>query len=634
MQLIKNKKTWKAYKIYRLAGILIAAFVVSFCLELICNYQSLMHGYGEIDLTSAVKFDGADVVCEYSFPESVYIDKLRIKGNFDQNLLYTVEVHRKNAFGKEERENVLDQAYSVFEEAYSPIKSDCDKIVLKMENAKDAVKIQQIAVNNQFSVNKYRLLLFFVTVLAAGLLFFEKEAVTKYLEYYFLVFALGFGMIMIVMVGPKNVTWDEQIHYKNMYTLLEGDTVEWNKAAWLNHKQLSPDINTREEMHLLKEYLNQSAKVEYHSNPNDAKFSNMILRAYLPMSVCYKIGEVLDLPYSLTFMLGKLGNLLAFTGIIWLALHFARERKILIFSLAVMPTVLFQGSMYSYDGIVNSLVLLGFVLMMNEFYDSGKLNPWRIGSVIILLIVGSYSKAIYIPLILLLLALPGKKFENKKQSMMFKGMVAIVFLLVMATFVMPVLANTIEGNLLYSDARGGDTSTFRQLQSIFTHPIASIKLFLSSITSLDNFRNLGYAAADNHLITNLMFLNFASLGTLGDKWSLLLIPMLFAILFIPNEQSRGLSKGARVWCGLILLAVVALIWMALYLSFTPVGSDYIDGVQARYYFPLILPLSYLTWRTGAVCRKSLLQYNRMIIVINGILMFTCIYQLIFQTRCL
>ncbi len=39
---------------------------------------------------------------------------------------------------------------------------------------------------------------------------------------------------------------------------------------------------------------------------------------------------------------------------------------------------------------------------------------------------------------------------------------------------------------------------------------------------------------------------------------------------------------------MIFIAMV-LIWTALYLSFTPVGQDSVDGVQPRYYFPLAIP---------------------------------------------
>lgn len=39
-----------------------------------------------------------------------------------------------------------------------------------------------------------------------------------------------------------------------------------------------------------------------------------------------------------------------------------------------------------------------------------------------------------------------------------------------------------------------------------------------------------------------------------------------------------------------------MIWLALYLSFTPVGENEIRGVQARYYLPLIYMLfALLPW---------------------------------------
>ena len=41
---------------------------------------------------------------------------------------------------------------------------------------------------------------------------------------------------------------------------------------------------------------------------------------------------------------------------------------------------------------------------------------------------------------------------------------------------------------------------------------------------------------------------------------------------------------------IVLIAVagtIFLVWLALYLDFTPVGAEYIAGVQARYYLPLL-----------------------------------------------
>lgn len=45
----------------------------------------------------------------------------------------------------------------------------------------------------------------------------------------------------------------------------------------------------------------------------------------------------------------------------------------------------------------------------------------------------------------------------------------------------------------------------------------------------------------------------------------------------------------------IILIVILLIWTSLYLSFTPVGANVIDGVQSRYYIPLFLPVFFMMW---------------------------------------
>ena len=58
----------------------------------------------------------------------------------------------------------------------------------------------------------------------------------------------------------------------------------------------------------------------------------------------------------------------------------------------------------------------------------------------------------------------------------------------------------------------------------------------------------------------------------------------------PGAASGRLGFLARGWILLLCAGVAAMVWVAMYLAFTPVGSDYIQGVQARYYIPLLLPL--------------------------------------------
>ena len=82
------------------------------------------------------------------------------------------------------------------------------------------------------------------------------------------------------------------------------------------------------------------------------------------------------------------------------------------------------------------------------------------------------------------------------------------------------------------------------------------------------------------------------------------------------------------------IGVVSLIWTALYLSFTPVGSTEINGVQPRYFLPLLFPI--------LVCFKSskVKNYfsdricNVIVFAVPSLVILIAIYKLILIRFCL
>lgn len=58
---------------------------------------------------------------------------------------------------------------------------------------------------------------------------------------------------------------------------------------------------------------------------------------------------------------------------------------------------------------------------------------------------------------------------------------------------------------------------------------------------------------------------------------------------LPGKQGK-LPWQARTVTLLLCAVVIGMIWLAMYLAFTPVGAGEINGVQARYYLPLLLPV--------------------------------------------
>ena len=126
------------------------------------------------------------------------------------------------------------------------------------------------------------------------------------------------------------------------------------------------------------------------------------------MAVFLFIGKNLKLPFSAVFALGKFGNLLMYVIVMFWAIRLAKSRKLLLAFVAMLPTPLFLASSYTYDSVVFSFITLGCVLWSREaFFQSTKYyHTASVIGAIFMMSVGCLSKAVYIPLVLLMLLLP------------------------------------------------------------------------------------------------------------------------------------------------------------------------------------------------------------------------------------
>ena len=71
--------------------------------------------------------------------------------------------------------------------------------------------------------------------------------------------------------------------------------------------------------------------------------------------------------------------------------------------------------------------------------------------------------------------------------------------------------------------------------------------------------------------------------------------------------------------------IVALIWTALYLSFTAVGSSRILGVQGRYYIPLFLLAAAILSPRHIKNETNPVRYNGLVLGLNAMIVFGCVW---------
>ena len=116
----------------------------------------------------------------------------------------------------------------------------------------------------------------------------------------------------------------------------------------------------------------------------------------------------------------------------------------------------------------------------------------------------------------------------------------------------------------------------------------------------------------------------------------MLVP-LFVILLLykaPGEEKEQYSL--KIWDKLViavsLLGTIFMVWLAVYLSFTPVGDNQISGVQARYYLPLIYLCASLLSnnKIKVVCKN--IGLTKVTYITAEILISVLCYQCMLSTR--
>ena len=68
--------------------------------------------------------------------------------------------------------------------------------------------------------------------------------------------------------------------------------------------------------------------------------------------------------------------------------------------------------------------------------------------------------------------------------------------------------------------------------------------------------------------------------------------MVILAAFLDRDEDSTLTVKMRVAIEVGVFAAYVLVATAMYLGFTQVGSDTIQGVQSRYAYPLLAPLLY------------------------------------------
>lgn len=422
-----------------------------------------------------------------------------------------------------------------------------------------------------FVLNAFSLL----AAAAAGSLLCFRKTLGKKPEVFFLVFCLLMGSVLTFFLPASLVSWDEETHAAHA---LRFSYLGNARYTWQDEVTMTPgngyDLTLSYFGETMKEQdrLNQSGIAKWRSGtPGLRHFW------YAFTGTGLFIGRALGLPYHWTWSMGRFFGLMAYAIVGYFAIRRLKSGKMILSAILLIPVNVFLASTFNHDAGVTSFLALGMSYLVREWQEPEEKLQWK--NILIMLgalLAGCAPKEIYFPILLLPLFMGREKFTGKVQRRCYTGLTVLAMATLVLSFVIPFVSSSGA----FSDTRGGTTvSSGSQMSVILSDPLRYAEIlfrFLRDYLNPDGFSQFA------------TFL--AYLGT-APYFNLYLV-LLAALAFTDRDgrdldiPGRGWSRGAML---LILFGTLALAATSMYVAFTPVGLDTINGFQPRYLLPLFFP---------------------------------------------
>lgn len=458
---------------------------------------------------------------------------------------------------------------------------------IRIDAARPGVSISEIGIDNTYRFNPFRFAFFLsVGTIIVGL-FALRKSVGSHPEYAFLLVVLVSGSLFAFSEPRSYTSWDEFIHYKRADKVALKDIFTKTVNDIYATTNSVPYSYSGNEQAAINDHFDHDYKkiVSKRKTPGEkistiGRISETYSRvAYLPSGMAILAGRTLHVPRHAVFAFAQWINLLVFSVLIFRSIRILKTGKLLLAVIALLPTSVFLASNFSYDSWVTGFLALGLALLFRALQDPKRILSTHetflmIGS----LVLGCAPKAIYFPLMLPLFLLKPSSFGEPKRYRRFMIASAVSMLFVIASFAVPFLVSGSD----FSDGRGGKAvDAIGQVHFILSDPISYAGILLGFLKDYLNPMNFAGLAT-----------SFAYMGTING-----LLPLLALLVFVTTTDRNASDSvtGNRIrWTiAAIVLATVILISTSLYVSFTPVGSPIINGVQSRYLIPLLFPLLFV-----------------------------------------
>lgn len=357
---------------------------------------------------------------------------------------------------------------------------------------------------------------------------------------------------------------------------LSGDSSNYRVSDSV-YKLIRNQFKTFEDSELLERGNNFEYIYEYNNFAN----TNIFI-SYIPQAMGMIIAKILGLGIVFISIFGRMFNVVFYALLVRYALKMAPIFKNTLAVMSIMPMSIFIAASFNPDTMTYGLTFL-LIAYFLKMYKEEDINIKKIGIFTLISICLGVVKLPYCILGGLILFIPKDKFKNNStyyKTFIFVALVALVSL----TWGLSALISSTGDNPFseyYVENRIGVKD---QIMYILHNPRMFFIYFSKAL--FDNFRQY-----TDQLMT-FGWLSYSLNGTLRLFYTVFACMVVFTY---PTEEV--LCKKTKIGIGLVSIVVYIITNLILYLSWTPVGSIGIEGVQGRYFCSLIALAALISNRT-------------------------------------
>lgn len=311
---------------------------------------------------------------------------------------------------------------------------------------------------------------------------------------------------------------------------------------------------------------------------------------HFPGAVGIVMARVLHLGYVQLLYLGRFLGLLLFAIAVFLGMKKLPFGKATLYVLAMLPITLQQVNSFSYDSILFAAALLYVCYIISMAYSEEKIRCIDIMISCILGIAVIYCKSgAYTPLIFAFLLIPARKFVSKKAYGIFMGSLSATFLL-----------GFLVKNIKVVNTAAQTTNKVMGIQEAITIPNYTLSYVLENPMVLFDVINNTIADKTDFYIQSMLGQH---LGWIQVELANVLVIAFAIILMFSAFRARGekqyITTGNKWWIFVITGASIVLVLMGMLVSWTPITYVSVEGIQGRYFFPILL-LGLMTLRNSKI----------------------------------